>query len=783
MKYKKLISILPLLIVALSVYGQPGFVLKSGQPVTIVCSDSEEEVVHTALNLFNRDFETVFSAKTVITPEDKKGTIIVGTIGQSNLPDKTGIDLSPIKNKKEAFLLAVSPDGKLIIAGSDKRGTAYGIMELSRLIGVSPWEWWADATPAKKEYFKLAADYQNMQWPSVEYRGIFINDEDWGLTPWSWQTYEPSNVKGQIGPKTHERIFELLLRLRANTFWPAMHECSVPFYFTQGNKEAADRFGIFIGTSHCEPMMRNTNGEWKRDGVGEYDYVHNSTHVLSFWEQRVKEVAGLDNLYTLGMRGVHDGAMNGAKTIDEQKAVLTRVLKDQRDLLANYVNKDVTKVPQVFIPYKEVLDVYHAGLQVPDEVTLMWCDDNYGYIRHFPTAEERARKGGNGVYYHISYWGRPHDYLWLGTAHPSLVYQQMSLAYERGIQKMWILNVGDIKPAEYQVELFLDMAWNLGAVSKEGVTAHQRRFLEREFGTKIAGTLHPVMQEFYRLAYIRKPEFLGHTRTEERNPDYKIVSDLPWSEEEIEERLATYKGLSDKVEQLWSVIPDEKKDAYFQLVKYPVQAAAQMNNKLLGAQLARHGKADWAVSDAAYDSIVALTKIYNNEKWNRIMDFQPRKLPVFERVERKTLLSTLPEKRQPVYSWNGADCTKGNPVIQEGLGYEGKAVAVTKDTEVTFEFDDWKTDSVEVEVRLLPNHPVNGNQLRFTMTLDGKAMPPVAFETKGRSEEWKENVLCNQAVRRLVLPVVRGASHKLVFTALDEGVILDQIYLFDPQIK
>lgn len=783
MKYKKLISFLPLLIVTLSVYGQSDFVLKSGQPVTIVCSDSEEEVVHTALNLFNRDFETVFSAKTVITPKDKKGTIIVGTIGQSNLIDKTGIDLSPIENKKEAFLLTVSPDGKLIIAGSDKRGTAYGVMELSRLIGVSPWEWWADATPAKKESFKLPTDYQNIQSPSVEYRGIFINDEDWGLTPWSWQTYEPSNVKGQIGPKTHERIFELLLRLRANTFWPAMHECSVPFYFTQGNKEAADRFGIFIGTSHCEPMMRNTNGEWKRDGVGEYDYVHNSTYVLSFWEQRVKEVAGLDNLYTLGMRGVHDGAMNGAKTIEEQKAVLTRVLKDQRDLLANYVNKDVTKVPQVFIPYKEVLDVYHAGLQVPDEVTLMWCDDNYGYIRHFPTAEERVRRGGNGVYYHISYWGRPHDYLWLGTAHPSLVYQQMSLAYERGIQKMWILNVGDIKPAEYQVELFLDMAWNLEGVSKEGVIAHQRRFLEREFGTEIGGTLHPVLQEFYRLAYIRKPEFLGHTRTEEKNPDYKVISDLPWSEEEIEERLAAYKGLSDKVEQLWSVIPNEKKDAYFQLVKYPVQAATQMNNKLLSAQLARHGKADWAVSDAAYDSIVALTKIYNNEKWNRIMDFQPRKLPVFERVERKTLSSALPRKRQAVCTWNGADCAKGNPVIQEGLGYEGKAVAVTKGTEVTFEFNEWKTDSIEVEVHLLPNHPVNGGQLRFTLTLDGKVMPPVAVETKGRSEEWKENVLRNQAVRRFVLPVVHGASHKLVFTALDEGVILDQIYLFDPQIK
>ncbi len=711
MKYKKLISFLAFFLAVLSVYGQNPFILKSGEPVTIACGNSEEEVVHTALNLLNRDVESVFSTRIIVTPESKKGMIIVGTIGQSDLIDKAGVDLSPIKNKKEAFLLAVSSTGKLVIAGSDKRGTAYGVMELSRLIGVSPWEWWADATPAKKEIFQLPASYRNMQSPSVEYRGIFINDEDWGLTPWSWQTYEPSDVKGQIGPKTHERIFELLLRLRANTFWPAMHGCSVPFYFTPGNKEVADKFGIFIGTSHCEPMMRNTNGEWKRDGVGEYDYV------------------------------------------------------------------------QVFIPYKEVLDVYHAGLQVPDEVTLMWCDDNYGYIRHFPTAEERARKGGNGVYYHVSYWGRPHDYLWLGTAHPSLVYQQMSLAYERGIQKMWILNVGDIKPAEYQVELFLDMAWNLEAVKQQGVAAHQRHFLEREFGKNRADRLQPVMQEAYRLAYIRKPEFMGNTRTEEKDPKFKVISDLPWCEQEINERLAAYRQLSDKVEQEWHALPAQKKETYFQLVKYPVQAAAQMNNKLLTAQLARHGKADWADSDRAYDSIVSLTKTYNTTKWNRMMDFQPRRLLVFNRVERKALSSGLLEKPQAVYTWNGADCVEGASVICEGLGYEGKAVAMEKKKELTFEFAAWETDSVEVEVRLLPNHPVEGERLRFTISLDGSATEAVSYETKGRSEEWKENVLCNQAVRRMILPVARKASHRLIFTALDEGVVLDQICLYMPRIK
>jgi len=780
MGLKKVISFLTFFIAALSVYGQSNFVLKAGEPVTVACSDSEAEVVRTALNLLHSDIESVFSARTTVVAECKNSMILVGTIGQSDWIDKAGIDLSPIKNKREAFMLTVSADGKLIIAGSDKRGTAYGVMELSRMIGVSPWEWWADAVPEKKEVYKLPAGYQNIQSPSVAYRGIFINDEDWGLTPWSWQTYEPSDVRGQIGPKTHERIFELLLRLRANTFWPAMHSCSVPFYFTPGNKEVADKFGIFIGTSHCEPMMRNTNGEWRRDGVGEYDYVHNSAQVLSFWKQRVKEVAGLDNLYTLGMRGVHDDAMYGAKTVEERKDVLTKVLKEQRSLLAKYVNKDVTQIPQIFIPYKEVLDVYHAGLQVPDEVTLLWCDDNHGYIRHFPTPEERARKGGNGVYYHVSYWGRPHDYLWLGTTHPSLVYQQMSLAYERGIRQMWILNVGDIKPAEYQIELFLDMAWDIEAVRRQGVVAHQHHFLEREFGAEVADRLQPVMQEAYRLAYIRRPEFMGNTRTEEADPQLNIVCDLPWSEWEINERMAAYRQLSDKVEEEWNTLPAKKKETYFQLVKYPVQAATQMNNKLLMAQLARHGMADWADSDRAYDSIASLTKVYNTTKWNRIMDFQPRKLPVFDKVERKSLATELPEMRRAIYIWNGADGIGDASAICEGLGYEGKAVSVTKGEELTFDFTAWDADSVEVEVRLLPNHPVEGERLRFTISLDGRASDAVSYESRERVEEWKENVLRNQAIRRITLSVTRKDSHHLAFTALDEGVVLDQICLYRP---
>ena len=629
------------------------FSLRSDQPIKLACDNAEEKVVQTALKLFIRDYQSVFSASAAV--DARQGNIIVGTVGKSPLLKAVSADVSALAGKKQAFLLQVLPDGKLLVAGSDSHGTAYGIMELSRLIGVSPWEWWADVTPEKKTSFVLSAEYQTLQSPSVEYRGIFINDEDWGLMPWSSQTYEPSDIKGHIGPKTNARIFELLLRLRANTYWPAMHECTLPFFLTEGNRKVAEEYGIFIGSSHCEPMVCSAAGEWRRRGQGDYDYVNNSASVYKFWEDRVKEVAQQGNIYTLGMRGVHDGQMQGAKTVAEQKAVLERVLKDQRGLLQKYVNKDVTAIPQAFIPYKEVLDIYNAGLQVPDDVTLIWCDDNYGYIRHFPTAEERARKGGNGIYYHVSYWGRPHDYLWLGTFSPYLLHQQMKLAYDRGIQKMWVLNVGDIKPAEYQIELFLDMAWNIDEVNEIGVTAHLKSWLEREFGSNRAEELLPAMEAHYQLSYIRKPEFMGNTREEERDPKYKVIKDLPWSEQAISERLRSYTVLSDVVERMESNIPADRQDAYFQLVKYPVQAAAQMNRKILTAQLARHSKADWKQSDAAFDSIASLTQQYNslqNGKWNRMMDFQPRKLPVFKRVEHTTATEPMMTDRKILCKWN-----------------------------------------------------------------------------------------------------------------------------------
>ncbi len=817
---------------------QAQFVIKSGTPATLTYDESEQPVVHSAISLLERDYKNVFSdalqrkasdADVVVGTIDvgdadiEIGTIdtggadvVVGTIDKSPLVAKYSDETTALRGKTQAFILKVLADGRLLIAGSDAHGTAYGVMELCRLIGVSPWEWWADATPQKRQSFVLPAEYQIQQSPSVEYRGIFINDEDWGLAPWAHYNHEPgeeynlNNNHGysgehnlnidhepggerslaKIGPKTNERIFELMLRLRANYFWPAMHECTEPFFLTKGNREMAKRFGIYIGGSHCEPMACSAAVEWGRRGNGAYDYVNNAAEVYRFWENRVKDVAKQEIVYTIGMRGVHDGKMQGAKTLDEQKEVMKRVLHDQRELLRKYVDEDVTKIPQVFIPYKEVLDIYNAGLQVPEDVTLMWCDDNYGYIRHFPTTEERARKGGNGVYYHVSYWGRPHDYLWLGTFSPYLLYQQMMKAYDRGIQKMWILNVGDIKPSEYQIELFLDMAWNIDDVRRKGATGHLRDFLQREFGEDVGDSLLPVMREHYRLAYIRKPEFMGNTRTEE-SPQRRIVTDLPWSKEYIEQRLEEYKTVSDKVENIYHYslkTPKSSPDKFFQLVKYPVQAAAQMNNKTLYAQLARHGMADWNKSDAAYDSIVSLTHTYNtgieNEgKWRRMMDHKPRRLAVFEPMTHKDMnhkeeYTPLPNERTPLYRWNATDGV--GPLLHcDGLGYEGKAATIPVGEVVDFKFGRVSDDSVEVEIALLPNHPVNGNSLRFSITIDGQLFDDIAYHTKGRSEEWKKNVLSNRAVRRIVLPLKNRKRHKMSIKAIDEGVVLDQVSIFN----
>jgi acetyl esterase/lipase len=365
----------------------------------IYIDPDEKEVVRTAVSILQKDVLAVFDACLQLTANKDEARVIVSS--------STGL-----QGAWEAFQLNVR-DNKLFVSGSDARGKAYGILEVSRQIGVSPWEWWADARPWKRESCSLSEIEETSGAPSVQYRGIFLNDEDWGLLPWASGKFEyqlrdspglSSNKrwKGAIGPGAYEKIFELLLRLRANAIWPAMHECTAPFYFVEGNREMAARYGIAVGSSHCEPLARNSASEWDVAGKGDYNFVANSQNVLDYWAERLQELQHSENIFTIGMRGKHDGMMQGVKTIEEHEEALSRVIPAQQALLDKYIKREA---PLVFIPYKEVLEVYDNGLEIPDQATLVWCDDNYGYIRRLSNDKEQRRGGGAGVYYHASYWG------------------------------------------------------------------------------------------------------------------------------------------------------------------------------------------------------------------------------------------------------------------------------------------------------------------------------------------------------------------------------------------
>lgn len=582
-------------------------------------------VVNIALDMFAEDMKLVTGLHPKQVPSKHAAIRIIQLDKADNRTQKdlhvAGIPVNDLIRKQDAFYIAVtdnSPKQQLLIVGSNGRGTAYGILELSRMAGVSPWVWWGDVTPRKQTQLTVASDFKSMQSPSVKYRGIFLNDEDWSLQPWSWKTFEPGNPTGRIGARTYKEIFKLLLRLRANAIWPGMHGITTPFYLVPGAKEAADSCGIAIGTSHCEPLMRNNVGEWKVKERGAYNYITNRNSVQAYWTERLKEVNRYENMYTIGMRGIHDGHMEGVKTMKEKVNALQQVINDQRSLLSQYVNRDVTKIPQVFVPYKEVLDIMENGLEVPEDITLMWCDDNYGYMTRLSDEMQQKRSGGSGVYYHLSYWGRPHDYMWLCTTQPGLIYNEMKQAYDHNAREVWIVNVHDLKPAAYDLELFLDMAWDINSVSGTTLNNHLEAWLCREFGSQAGKKLLPVMLEYYRLCGIRKPEHMGWTQVElsnrkvhPRGRSQVINTEFSLTEfgGELDRYLESYEKVKTTVTEAEKLVTPDRKDAFYSHIKYQVFGASAMATKMLEAQRARSysmGQCDealWKRKDAMLHSM------------------------------------------------------------------------------------------------------------------------------------------------------------------------------------
>ena len=790
---------------------------------TVVVAQGEPITVRRVATLFADDVERVTGCRPSVSSKGDKGAVIIATIGHNAYVDglirKGRLDVSQIRGGWEQFVIR-EVDGRLIIVGSDRRGAAYGVFTLSEKMGVSPWYWWADVPVSHQDALYVEADYASYK-PSVKYRGIFINDEDWGLKPWAEKNFEKN--LGDIGPKTYAKVCELLLRLKANMLAPAMHSCTGAFYSHAESKVVCDSFGIIITTSHCEPLLLNNaaKSEWDSERDGEWNYKTNRETIWKKWDDRLREASQYENIYTVAMRGVHDEGLRGHLPMEERVPLIEKVIKEQRELLEKHINKKPTEIPQIFVPYKETMDIYENGLRVPDDITLVWVDDNYGYMKRVANPEEQKRSGRSGVYYHLSYLGAPHDYLWLNTTPPVLMYEELKKAYDCGADRYWLLNVGDIKPMELGMQTFFDLAWNIGAFDFEKVYRHQAEFLARTL-TLHSSLFQAILDDYYRLAWSRKPEFMGW----EYEWDDKAHTGLKDTEfsfrnyDEAHRRLADYQRISDKVERIskdMRVVSGSPADsaAFFQLLQFPVQAAYQMNRKFLMAQLnhemaaeGRYAEANWAARqmEEAYDSINALNRRYNKQlggKWDGMMALSTSFTPTCQYYQKPEVKRFEGAGEQavalsPLRGQKPKDCqvldlskfrhqgrSEGVRLVK-GLGYDGQVLQFgdpTKDPEggksesIEYKFHA-PSDSVDIIIYAVPFWPLyKGKPNRISVSIDNQ--PEQVFENKFKEYDrtWKDQVMCNGIMCRLRFAVDQQRETNCLRIQADPGQMIQRIII------
>jgi hypothetical protein len=542
---------------------QSGYVpiIENGIPLSVVADDNDDKGVLRAVKTLREDFNRV----TNYTPNNKiaKRSIIVGTIGQSFYIDKLikdkKINKADLSGKNEKFIIQLvsSPiagvDSAIVIAGSDKRGTIYGIYELSAQIGVSPWYYWADVPVEKQQnlYFKPGI-YTHGE-PAVKYRGIFLNDEYPALTRWTNHTF------GGYNSKFYETVFELLLRLKGNFLWPAMWGSA--FYDDDINNGAlANEMGIVMSTSHHEPMAR-AQQEWKRYGnKGAWDYSVNEKGLQEFWRGGMERTKDWETMVTIAMRGDGDEPMS-----DEQnRGLLEKIVKEQRKIIQEVTKKKPENTPQVWALYKEVQDYYDEGMRVPDDVTLLFCDDNWGNVRKLPELNAKPRKGGYGMYYHFDYVGAPRNAKWLNVSQVSRVWEQMNLTYQHGVDRIWVVNVGDLKPMEYPISFFLDMAWNPNSFNASNILAHTEQWCAQQFGEKHAKEAARLIDAYTKFNHRVTPELLDH-RT------YSLAN-----YNEFETVVREYRDLLIDAMRLYNQLPNQYKDTFDQLVLFPINGMSNL---------------------------------------------------------------------------------------------------------------------------------------------------------------------------------------------------------------
>lgn len=788
--------------------GGGGFPIVGGERNAVVVVDAaDDEVVTTVARCLIQDIKAVTGKTLALRNRLSQGDlpIIAGTVGSSPIVDGLveagAVDTTGITGQWEAYTLqlvqnpAEGISEALVILGGTPRGTAYGLFEISRRIGVSPYIWWADVAPAPMAAIYASGDRTEVEAPSVKYRGLFINDEDWALLPWAKKTFEPGF--GNIGPATYDKVLELLIRLRANCLWPAKHGQSKAFWAVEDNKKLIRKWCMVMSSG--DSMLRDNLWEWSRFKSGNsssnFSFAYNPEGCADYWAKRAGEARGYEGIYDIGMRGLQDVPLLGYEGQAAQLAGLKDIIDCQRKILADSLGGDATKVPQIYIPYKEALTLYNAGLRIPDDVTLCWVDDNYGFIRQLPTASEKRRSGGNGIYYHLSYLGNPCSYIWLSTISPSLVSSELCKAYENGMTRFWMVNVGDIKPQEVEFEFCMELAWNVRSWTPDKAWQFSRWWAAKTFGEDYADEMAEIRLEHYRLAAQCKPE---------------TMRDVVFTTDEMIQRIRDYQALVRRVLALEAVMPQRLRDAYFELMTYPIAATADMNFKILGSRLSywyagagdRASSLSYAsLSRAAYDDILALTDRYNLEtasgKWNGMMNMSPNAGSTSQFGPQYAALATevndvrgnLPTSTLHTIGAAEYTASRGTWTEVRNLGISDCSMTVWPIDYTTYTATTARTKgpyleytlplsrgSYQIIVRCLPTFPVTtANDLLVGMGMASGSVTTASIKCSAETSIWSDNVMYNYSEARFTYRATSDKDYQLRIYALNPAIVVSQI--------
>ncbi len=779
-------------------FQQGDMLINAHKHVEIYMDKNDCKGVNYAVQALAKDIQSV-SGSTASATSSTKAAILVGTIGHSAAIDQLikqkRINGNLLKGKHEKFIITII-DGQLVIAGSDRRGTIYGIYELSQQMGVSPWYDWADVPIEHHDSIFVNKGIYTDGEPAVRYRGIFLNDEAPCLTSWVKNTYDTNYGDHRF----YQRVFELVLRLRGNMMWPAMW--SWAFYADDpDNEKVADEMGIIMSTSHHEPMARN-HQEYARDRKkwGAWNYNKNKTNLQKFFREGIERMKGTEQIVTIGMRGDGDEAMSE----EADTKLMENIIRDQRNIIADVTGKKASETPQVWALYKEVLDYYDKGMKVPEDVTLLLCDDNWGDIRRIPTPQERKRKGGWGLYYHVDYCGAPRNSKFLNVTPVQNPWEQLTLAYESGIDRLWILNVGDLKPMEYPISQFMDMAWNPYKYTVNRITDHTRDFCAQQFGSAQADEAARILNLACKYNGRCTPEMLDKDTYDLESGEWQTV-------------VNQYLQLETDALRQYNSLPPAYHDAYRQIILFPIEVMSNLH-QMYFAQAQNHSlskynnpKANlWADEcERLFKRDSLLCDYYNhkmsNGKWNGMMtqkhigykgwndDFEKDTCPVLHRVSLPAVIESLNDvvEIEAPYYFSKTDAeAKWTEIPFMGKSLAGiTLMPYTQDIKgasIQYKFKMKTPESKKVSIHIITKSTLdflNKGGMSYSVKVDDAE--PVLVNFNGNLNEKPENIydtyyptIARRVVDKTIpvnlLPSDNG-THTITIVPNDPAIIFEKI--------